>query len=90
MPYCYIVGRDGKGKPFIRGPYLSVMVAERINDEMERPGELIELKTADPNRATRILKERKIRRMGLDKGMERFRHPGQRKKRTKRPYGDDI
>ncbi|MCJ7663530.1 MAG: hypothetical protein MUO24_04750 [Desulfobacterales bacterium] len=80
--YCYIVGRDRVGKPYIRGPYTSVLVAERVNDAADYPGELVTLKTADPNRATRILKERRIRRVGLDEGMKKFRHPdGKKRKR---------
>jgi len=78
--YYYIVGRDRESKPFIRGPYSSILVAERVNDEMDHPGELVTLKTADPNRATRILKERKIRRLGLDEGMKKFRHPDGKKR----------
>jgi hypothetical protein len=65
------------GQPFLRGPY-SQFQAERVNDKQDVRGEVVPLRTRDPNRATRMLKERRLEGedMPFEEAVRRFRHPG--------------
>jgi len=65
------------GQPFLRGPY-SQFQAERINDKQDVRGEVVPLRTKDPDRATRMLKEMRLEEedMPFEEAVKKFRHPG--------------
>lgn len=67
---------DHRGKPCLRGPYHSDMQAQEKADRLEFDVEIVTLPTSDPDRATRILKERRIEGEGYVEGIRNFRHKG--------------
>ena len=64
------------GSPILRGPYPTHGRAEQAENEMDGNIEcdIVSLKTRDPAKATRILKERRIGAVGFTEGTRRVRH----------------
>lgn len=76
MPY-WLHGIDNEtGKPFLRGPYGLKGKAEDAEAQLDGSfeSEITWLKTSDPAKATRILKEKRIGRFGFREGVRRFSH----------------
>lgn len=66
---------DRGGQPFLRGPF-SQFQAQRINDKQDVQGEVVPLDTRDPDRATRMLKEKRLEgEMPFEEAVRKFGHP---------------
>lgn len=76
MPY-YVISEDKKGNPTQFGPY-TYREANDVRDRCERegkPGEIIHLRTRNPDTATRLIKEGRVEKLGIDEGTRRMSHP---------------
>lgn len=77
MPY-YVISEDKKGNPCQFGPYAHNWEAEDVKERREqegRPAEVRFLRTRNADTATRLIKEGRIEKEGLDEGSRRMRHP---------------
>jgi len=73
MPW-YLIFDDDRGRPCQRGPYFSAVEAQSKLDKLDREGELYQLATSNPERATRIIKEKRIDALGVSQGTKNMRH----------------
>jgi hypothetical protein len=70
----WVVFVDDKGNPRLRGPYVSEVLARRKLDNLLMKGNVYELPTSSSERATRMLKEKRIDEFGYQEGVKRFSH----------------
>jgi len=72
----WVVDYNKKGRPFLFGPYISEVRAQKyIDDNLSSRAELFDLTTTNRSEATRQLKAKFVDKLhDLDSGTKRFRH----------------
>lgn len=70
----WLVFDDDNGRPCLKGPYMVYGKALEKKDALDREGHLYDLDTTNIEKATMILKGRKIDEEGVGKGRGNFRH----------------
>ncbi len=73
MPW-YLIFLDGEGKPCQRGPYMTRFKAQERLDGLDSEGEIYQLDTTDENKATRLLKEKRVEMLGTKEGTRNLSH----------------
>ena len=70
----WLVFDDDNGRGCLRGPYYSYARAQEKGDKLLREFKIVELPTSNSDKATRMIKERRIDSRGFDEGSKNMRH----------------